>query len=185
MADIDIDPFGEHESRPEETMDENIPLTPRGGSAWEPEREQETSFRGWRTQEGRLTDSYVDSFYKELSKHYCITSDATHYDNFRCEGRWLYFKGRDEPLTNEDGKLRTFGKLKSILGKNKIRDLGFDVPKGLTVQQAVALNKAKEELPSMSDIAKADDIELQEITENASRSMENLNQQLESEDLPM
>ena len=41
------------------------------------------------------------------------------------------------------------------------------------------LNKAKEELPSMSDIAKADDIELQEITENASRSMKNLNQQLE------
>ena len=28
MADIDIDPFGEHESRPEEPTDENIPLTP-------------------------------------------------------------------------------------------------------------------------------------------------------------
>ena len=26
MADIDIDPFGEHESRPEEPMDEHIPL---------------------------------------------------------------------------------------------------------------------------------------------------------------
>ena len=47
------------------------------------------------------------------------------------------------------------------------------------------LNKAEEELPSMSDIAKATDIELQEITENASKSMENLNQQLEAEDLPM
>ena len=81
-----------------------------------------------------------------------------------------------------------FGKLKSILGKNRICNLGFDVPKGPTVQQAVALNKAKEELPSVSDKAKADDIELQEITENTSRSMENLNQQLEggsSEDLPM
>ena len=30
MADIDIDPFGEHESRPEEPTDENIPLTPGG-----------------------------------------------------------------------------------------------------------------------------------------------------------
>ena len=28
MADIDINPFGEHESRTEEPMDERIPLTP-------------------------------------------------------------------------------------------------------------------------------------------------------------
>ena len=53
MADIDIDPFGrEHdrnESRPEEPMDEHIPLTPvgsggallsgGGGSTWEPTSE--------------------------------------------------------------------------------------------------------------------------------------------------
>ena len=40
MADIDIDPFGEHESRPEEPTDENIPPTPVGGgrSTWEPAR---------------------------------------------------------------------------------------------------------------------------------------------------
>ena len=46
MADIDIDPFGEHESRTEEPTNENIPLTPvtPGRSTWEPEREQETSF---------------------------------------------------------------------------------------------------------------------------------------------
>ena len=46
MADIDIDPFGEHESRTEEPTDENIPLTPvtPGRSTWKPEREQETSF---------------------------------------------------------------------------------------------------------------------------------------------
>ena len=43
MADIDIDPFGEHESRPEEPTDEHIPLdlvTP-GRSTWEPTCEQE------------------------------------------------------------------------------------------------------------------------------------------------
>ena len=28
MADIDIDPFGEHKSRPEEPTDEHIPLDP-------------------------------------------------------------------------------------------------------------------------------------------------------------
>ena len=40
MADIDIDPFGEHESRPDDHTDtgENIPLTPVGGLTWEPER---------------------------------------------------------------------------------------------------------------------------------------------------
>ena len=114
--------------------------------------------------------------------------DATHYDNFRCKGKQLYFKGRDEPLTNEDGKLRTFGRLKSILGKNKLRDLGFNVPKGPTARQAVMLNKAKEELSSASVVANVDDTEVQEIMENASRSTENLIEQLEkesSEDLPM
>ena len=49
MADVDIDPFGEHELRPDEPNDENIPLdlvTPVGGSTWEPEHDQETSFGG-------------------------------------------------------------------------------------------------------------------------------------------
>ena len=32
MADVDIDPSGEHESRPEEPTGENIPLTPVGRS---------------------------------------------------------------------------------------------------------------------------------------------------------
>ena len=31
MADVDIDPFGEHESIPEEPTDENIHLTRVGG----------------------------------------------------------------------------------------------------------------------------------------------------------
>ena len=38
----------------------------------------------------------------------------------------------------------------------------------------------KEELPSVSDVAKADDIELQEIMENAVKSTEDLNKQLEN-----
>ena len=75
-------------------------LSTKEEPTWEPEREQEISFGGGKTQEGRLTDSYVDSLYKELSKHYSRTSDATHYNNFRREGRRLNFKGRDKPLTN-------------------------------------------------------------------------------------
>ena len=75
------------------------------------------------------------------------------------------------------------------MGKGGLRNLGFDIPRGkVTAWQAVMLNKVQEELPSASDVDKADDIELQEIVENASRSIENLNQQVQeepTEDLPM
>ena len=41
MEDVDTDPFGEHESRPEEPTDESIPLTPvGGGSTWDPKGSQ-------------------------------------------------------------------------------------------------------------------------------------------------
>ena len=51
-----------------------------------------------------------------------------------------------------------------ILGKNRLRRLGFNIPVGkLTALQAIMLNKAAEELPSEFDITMADDIELQEI----------------------
>ena len=42
MADVDIDPFGEHESRTDDHIEtgENISFTPvGGGSTWEPEEE--------------------------------------------------------------------------------------------------------------------------------------------------
>ena len=59
--------------------------------------------------------------------------------------------------------------LADILGKNRLRRLGFNIPVGkVTARQAVMLNKAAKELPSASDITKADDIELQEIAEKAS-----------------
>ena len=58
--------------------------------------------------------------------------------------------------------------LADILGKNRLRRLGFNIPVGsITAQQAVMLNKAAEELPSESDITKVDDIELQAIVEKA------------------
>ena len=51
MADVDTDPFGEHESRPEEPTDtgKNITLSsvrPGGRSTWEPMLEQ--GERVWR-----------------------------------------------------------------------------------------------------------------------------------------
>ena len=65
--------------------------------------------------------------------------------------------------------------LVDILGKGGLRNLGFDIPRGkVTARQAVMLNKATEELPSESDITRADDIELQEIAEKAMKSTEDL-----------
>ena len=59
--------------------------------------------------------------------------------------------------------------LVDILCKNRLRRLDFNIPVGkVTAQQAVMPNKAAEELPSAADIAKADDMELQEIAEKAS-----------------
>ena len=66
MADIDIDPFGgverggEHD-RPEE----NIPLVilgEGGESTWEPESEQETSFRG-ESHRTKFVKNYVRDLY--------------------------------------------------------------------------------------------------------------------------
>ena len=61
------------------------------------------------------------------------------------------------------------------LGKKRLRGLGFEIPRGkLTAQQAIMLTGVEEELPSASDVSKGNDIELQEIRENAARSTENL-----------
>ena len=171
MADVDIDPFGEHESRTDEPTDESIPLdpvTPVGGrSTWEPTREQETSFGG-ESHRTKLMKDYVRDLYKRLSENVGETPKLFHYDYFKLEGRELYYIGSRKPLTTE-GKLKSVGMIADILGKNRLRRLGFNIPVGrITARQAVMLNKAAEELPSESDMTKADDIELQEIVEKAS-----------------
>ena len=168
MADVDIDSFGEHESRPEEPMDENILFTPIGrGSTWEPAHEQETSFGG-ESQRTKLMKDYVKDLYKKLSENIDETPELFHYDYFKLEGGELYYRGNRKPLTTK-GKLKSVGMLVDILSKNRLRRLGLNIPVGkVTARQAVMLNKAAEELPSESDITEADDKELQEIAEKAS-----------------
>ena len=170
MADVDIDPFGECESRPEEPTDEHIPLdlVTKGVQTWEPTREQETSFGGRESQRTKLMKDYVKDLYKKLSENIGETPELFHYNYFKLEGGELYYIGNRKPLTTE-GKLKSVGMLADILGKNRLRRLGFNIPVGkVTAWQAVMLNKASEELPSESDITGADDIELQEIAEKAS-----------------
>ena len=116
--------------------------------------------------------------YEILSEHFPKNQNVIHYDDFESIRGELYFKGRDEPLTRK-GRLKPYKSLIRILGKNRIYNLDFDVSEcPLSRKQAVALNKAQEELPSASDITKADDIELQEIAEKASKSTEDIISQI-------
>ena len=171
------------ESRPDKTG-EDIPITPVGGSTWESEREQETSFKG-ESQRTKLMKYYVRGLYQKLSESRGETLETFHYDYFKIEDGELYYRGKRKLLMTK-GVLKSVGMLADILGKGGLRSLGFDIPRGkLTARQAVILNKAQEELPFESDITKADDIELQEIVENVLRSKENLNQQIPTKDLPM
>ena len=170
MADVDIDPFGEHESRPEESTDEHTlldPITPERSSTWEPECEQETSFGG-ESQRTKLMKDYVRDLYRKISENIGEAPELFHYDYFKLKGGELYYIGSRKPLMTE-GKPKSVGMLADILGKNRLPRLGFNIPVGpITACQAVMLNRAAEELPSESDITGADDIELQEIAEKAS-----------------
>ena len=127
---------------------------------------------------------HVKDLYKRLSENIGETPELFHYDYFKLEGRELYYIGSRKPLTTE-GKLKSVGKLVDILGKNRLCRLGFNIPVGkVTAQQAVMLNKAAEELPSESDITRADDIELQEIAEKASGIISQIKDvQTDTEDL--
>ena len=101
---------------------------------------------------------------------------AFRLDYFELQDGELYYKGKSMPLTIRRGKIRLVSVIAEILAKEELCDLGFDIL------------RVEEEMPSMSDVAKADDIELQKIMENTRRSIENLIAQLEgdsSEDLPM
>ena len=70
----------------------------------------------------------------------------------------------DHESRTEEPKGEDIKTLKRLLSKNRVYNLVFDVSEWLTPKQAAELNKVKEEMPSTSDVARADDIELQEIT---------------------
>ena len=129
MADVDIDPFGEQESRIDETGD-YIPVTPvGGGSTWEPDRvEQETSFRG-ESQRTKLMKDYVKDLYKKITENIGETPEEFHYDYFKLKDGKLHHRGKRKPLTTK-GVLKSVGMLVDILGKGGLRSLGFDIPRG-------------------------------------------------------
>ena len=122
MADVDIDPFGEHELRNDEMEGESIPLTPVGRSIWEPESEMETLFEGLSGARARLNAGFVEDkvngLYEILSEHFPKDQNVIYYDDFESIRGELYFKGRDKPLMRK-GCLKPYKSLIRISGKNR------------------------------------------------------------------
>ena len=132
MTDVDIVPFGEHESRTEEPTDEHIPLdlvSPGRSSTWEPDRGgQETSFGG-ESQRTKLMKDYVKDLYKKISENISETPEEFRYDYLKLENGGLYYRGKRKPLTTK-GVLKSVGMLADILGKGGLHILDFDIPRG-------------------------------------------------------
>ena len=187
MADIDIDPFGEHESRPEEPTDEHIPLTPvGGGSAWEPTHEQETSFGG---PEAPLSggeilhkEYLVGEIYKLIGNkmHQRLEPNLNLFELDK-DGR-LYYKGK--PLMNRNGELKTIGIIADTLGIRGYREMGYNITKtNLKPRFVLDLLEKQAELPSSSEIAGADEIELEEIVKSTDDLIFQVNNQSQTDDL--
>ena len=91
---------------------------------------------------------YVRDLYKKLSENVGETPEEFYYDYFKLENGELYYRGKRKPLTTK-GVLKSVGMLEDILGKGRLCNLDFDIPREkVTALQAVMLNKAAEELPS-------------------------------------
>ena len=108
MANVDTDPIGEKESRPEEPPDEHVPLdpvTPGGGSTWEPEREQETSFGGksLETLKYEALESFVKSLYIRLSGSNNEPPGTINFHSFDLRNGQLYYKDNVNPLMTKNG----------------------------------------------------------------------------------
>ena len=180
MADVDIDPFGEHD-RTKEPTDENIPLdpvTPRG-STWELEREQEISFRGTSV----LNKEYLAGEIYELIGNKTHQRLEPNLSLFKLgkDGR-LYYKGK--PLMNRNGELKTIGIIVDTLEIRGLQEMGYNITKtNLKPRFIFDLLEKQVELPSSPEIAKADTIELEEIAKSKEDLIFQINNQSQTDKL--
>ena len=129
MADVDIDPFGEHESRPEEPTDEKISLdlvTPGGGSTWEREHEQETSLGGTSRTSVLHKEYLIGEIYELGNKTHQRLEPNLSLLKLGEDGR-LYYKGK--PLMNIKGELKTIGVIADTLRIRGLRKMGYNITK--------------------------------------------------------
>ena len=188
MADIDIDPFGEHELRTEEPTDENIPLTlvTPGRSTWEPECEQGMSFGSPEVLLSRgeiLHKEYLVGEIHELigNKMHQRLEPNLRLFKLDKDGR-LYYRGK--PLMNRNGELKTIGVIADTLGIRGLREMGYNIIKtNLKPRFVLDLLEKQAKLPSSSEIAKADTIELEEIAKKTEYLIYQRNEQTQTDDL--
>ena len=165
MTDVDVDLFEQPDERPDatdRTSDELFPMLPSRADQIDTSRIDESSYGV--SQNVRLLQSFVDDLYKKLGDDIGQTPQAKFIDLFEIRDEELYYKEMKKSLTTK-GRLRIVGQLKTILGKERLRNLGFDIPSKskLTAREATILNKTEEDLATSSRIAKADDLELENI----------------------
>ena len=93
---------------------------------------------------------HTEGLYQKLSKIICQTQEAFYLNDFKLRNRELCYKGKGMPFTTQEGKLRLFLTIAKILSEEGLRELGFNIHKSskLMAQQAIMLNRVKEELPS-------------------------------------
>ena len=134
MADVDINPFGDHnktDAQPDESG-ETIPLIPggvRGGATWESECKRETLFGGkLKELDSRkhrfkgCIESYLKAYAKSQKHSISAISNSEMGNCTR--------KAKSMSLTIRGGELRLVGAIIDILGKVRLRELGFGVPGG-------------------------------------------------------
>ena len=177
MADTEVDLFGGHEVI-DETTDEAFPLIPTGGDVDDynvDTTKHETSFGGTETRlRNRFLKTQVKDLYEELSHRLQQNPEIMHTDLFEISDGELYYRDNSKPLTI-NGRLTPIGSMADILGKKGLRNLGFDIAKSrFLARQATMLNKIEKELPSISKITKASDVELENLTDMVTTNVEEM-----------
>ena len=72
------------------------------------------------------------------------TPEDFHFYNFRLRNGELYYKDMDMPLMTKKGMLKLVGDIACILGKKRLRKLGFFTTESkLMARQAIMLNRVK------------------------------------------
>ena len=96
-----------------------------GGTTWEPEREQETSFGGMSIRE-EVCREHVKGLYRKLSEITCQTSEAFHFNTFELSDGELYYEDKSMSLMTGRRKLRSVLTIVRIFGKEGLHKIGFD-----------------------------------------------------------
>ena len=85
---------------------------------------------------------------------------------------------------NRNGELKTVGVIADTLGIRGLREMGCNITKtNLKPQFVLDLLEKQAELPSSSEIAKADEIELEEIAKSTEDLIFQINNQSQTDDL--